>query len=384
MVGAKESAAPLSSQQIYVQMLKDKWEKEEDDARAKPAGPVHYENVRFDEIRTHGVGYYQFSKNETERQEQMELLNSLRDQTKEERNKRNAMKEKRDNLMAARLKKIKDRQRAKMGLPPEPEIEEDPSPDPKIPEENILKEVKTESIVKSPPPVREWDLGKDKMWESEKNYFRERRNERAAEFAPPSSYFSSNTVSAPKRKIHEEQRYSPPPQKKSLPQKLKKNKLGLQGKKNDDGKVTPEIRNDPVVVDLLTIPLPGKTPPTIDNDSEPEEKSTTTTEYQQLLPETTPSQMWNQPTSSSNFSTPLQIWGHPAATVDQYNATYVAAYNNQPQNLYPPNAASIVAPSQDTQISSSFVTQQTVQPAQPKPEILDRRFFKNVESLQNL
>ena len=49
-------------------------------------------------------------------------------QTKDERVKRNLMKEKRDNLMAARLKKIKDRQRAKMGLPPEPEIEEEPSP----------------------------------------------------------------------------------------------------------------------------------------------------------------------------------------------------------------------------------------------------------------
>lgn len=46
-------------------------------------------------------------------------------QTKDEREKRNQLKEKRDSLMAARLKKIKDRQRAKMGLPPEPETKDE-------------------------------------------------------------------------------------------------------------------------------------------------------------------------------------------------------------------------------------------------------------------
>lgn len=32
------------------------------------------------EIRNHGVGYYQFSTNEEERQEQMKTLDKLRDQ----------------------------------------------------------------------------------------------------------------------------------------------------------------------------------------------------------------------------------------------------------------------------------------------------------------
>ena len=36
--------------------------------------------INFSEIRSHGVGYYQFSKDQEERKEQMERLQELRQQ----------------------------------------------------------------------------------------------------------------------------------------------------------------------------------------------------------------------------------------------------------------------------------------------------------------
>ena len=47
-----------------------------------PVGPVHYQDVQNREVRTHGVGYYAFSKDEDKRAEQMNLLNKLREQVR--------------------------------------------------------------------------------------------------------------------------------------------------------------------------------------------------------------------------------------------------------------------------------------------------------------
>jgi hypothetical protein len=52
---AKELPDLLSSD-LYRQMLREKWEKEEKEAMDKPTGPVHYENIRFD-----GKSYQQLS-----------------------------------------------------------------------------------------------------------------------------------------------------------------------------------------------------------------------------------------------------------------------------------------------------------------------------------
>ena len=41
---------------------------------------IHIRFLNLSEVREHGVGYYQFSKEETERKQQMESLNKLREQ----------------------------------------------------------------------------------------------------------------------------------------------------------------------------------------------------------------------------------------------------------------------------------------------------------------
>lgn len=56
------------------------WEKEVEEELGldQPVGPTHYQSVQEGEIRSHGVGYYQFSQEEEERKKQMDMLDKLR------------------------------------------------------------------------------------------------------------------------------------------------------------------------------------------------------------------------------------------------------------------------------------------------------------------
>ncbi|KAJ0023324.1 hypothetical protein NQD34_003223 [Periophthalmus magnuspinnatus] len=54
----------------------------------KPVGLVHYEDIRAQEARELGVGYFAFSHDEEERRKQRDTLDMLRDQTTDQRNKR--------------------------------------------------------------------------------------------------------------------------------------------------------------------------------------------------------------------------------------------------------------------------------------------------------
>ena len=58
------------------------WEREAEEEleQDQPVGPVHYQELRAQEVRTHGAGYYAFSRDEEQRREQIGLLNKLRDQ----------------------------------------------------------------------------------------------------------------------------------------------------------------------------------------------------------------------------------------------------------------------------------------------------------------
>ena len=58
------------------------WEREAEEEleQDQPVGPVHYQELWAQEVRTHGAGYYAFSKDEEQRREQIGLLNKLREQ----------------------------------------------------------------------------------------------------------------------------------------------------------------------------------------------------------------------------------------------------------------------------------------------------------------
>lgn len=72
------------------------------------------------EHRAHGVGFYQFSKDEEERQREMEKLKTIRESTKANREAKEKLKEKRKGQLAARLEKVRQRRLAQGKPVPEP------------------------------------------------------------------------------------------------------------------------------------------------------------------------------------------------------------------------------------------------------------------------
>lgn len=77
------------------------------------------------EARTHGVGYYSFSQDESERTVQQEALKKLREETEKNQKVALSVKERRDQLMKQRVAAAKRRKRLQMGLPPDAEEEEE-------------------------------------------------------------------------------------------------------------------------------------------------------------------------------------------------------------------------------------------------------------------
>lgn len=70
------------------------------------------------EARQHGVGFYSFSKDEEERAKQMEELERIRKQTEMARAQTTQTSSDKQSALEVRLKKVRDRKRQKLGLPP--------------------------------------------------------------------------------------------------------------------------------------------------------------------------------------------------------------------------------------------------------------------------
>ncbi|CAG8467480.1 22368_t:CDS:2 [Racocetra persica] len=71
----------------------------------KNGGPLHYDETK--EIRTKGVGFYRFSKDELEREEQMRALKEMRLETETKRSSHQSIKEKRKAQLDARMAMIR-------------------------------------------------------------------------------------------------------------------------------------------------------------------------------------------------------------------------------------------------------------------------------------
>ncbi|KAF0427071.1 hypothetical protein F8M41_006119 [Gigaspora margarita] len=71
----------------------------------KNGGPIHYDETK--EIRTKGVGFYRFSKDELEREEQMRALKEMRLETEAKRTNYQSIKEKRKAQLDARMAMIR-------------------------------------------------------------------------------------------------------------------------------------------------------------------------------------------------------------------------------------------------------------------------------------
>ncbi|KAK9302392.1 hypothetical protein QLX08_005638 [Tetragonisca angustula] len=98
-----------------IEIMRRKWEEQTQKLADKVN--IHYQDILFDEARTHGVGYYAFSQDEEERVKQQENLFNLRKETERKQREINELKELRQKMEHNRLKAAKIRQRIRAGLP---------------------------------------------------------------------------------------------------------------------------------------------------------------------------------------------------------------------------------------------------------------------------
>lgn len=196
----RETVPNLVPINMLPEIQRQNWEKLELENMEKE-GPIHYADIQHNEVRTHGVGFYKFDKDEKARQEQMEQLVNLREQTKEERSKSERIKEKRKATLAARLAKVKQRKRQKLGLSDTEEENIEKDNDDKLAEQ---KKVEPEPLTRDDSwrtkiqSTREWDRGKQvPVVQSEEAWLEKQRAERDSEFAPPTFYYEERTVQKP-------------------------------------------------------------------------------------------------------------------------------------------------------------------------------------------
>ncbi|NXI40374.1 CC174 protein, partial [Galbula dea] len=193
----------LLSEDMRRELQRQQWEKEEEEALRKPMGPIHYEDIRENEARQLGVGYFAFSRDKELRNKQRATLDMLREQTLDQRTKREQLKEKRKAALDARLSKLRARKVKKLreaGLEEEAQKLENgelkaAAEEPEAPKVTAASR-KVEVVIQERrdtkpgvPYVREWDKGKELMFGQWSRKQEELRDDRDPEFAPPSDYF---------------------------------------------------------------------------------------------------------------------------------------------------------------------------------------------------
>ena len=227
---------------------------DDDDEHAKEGkqhGPTHYQNVQHNEIRDHGVAYYAFDQNEQKRQEQMHLLNSLREQTVNQKQARQKLKEKRKSMMRERLMKIAQRKGIKINALPSESSSSSSSEDEVNTKEDVEWAKTTDDGMMQPErpvhepraKIREWDIGKDQLEKSyqqqrstptrfrHEDYIENRRNERLKEFAPPSTYSIQNS-----KDLKHDLKYNKKTKNKDQNKTIEKVKVNFETSLNDDNK----------------------------------------------------------------------------------------------------------------------------------------------------
>ena len=220
--GLRKEEPDLLSADMRMDMLRQKWEQQELENLTKDS--LHYSDVRYDEARSHGAGFYNFSGEENKRIQEQKTLRKLHEETDEMRRLRERKAEKRKKDMSDRIKKIKAKRREKLGLPPESDSESDNEGEGKgegsdeddDQAEDISKSVmeglkmfrrnneemerqKNQAIREATSQARSWDrdketedddLGRSREWKvmNQDQWNSQKREERNPDFAPPSAY----------------------------------------------------------------------------------------------------------------------------------------------------------------------------------------------------
>lgn len=219
LVVSNDANAADASSKIYEQ--RHQWVQKEKDNNDRDE--IHYQDVFFDEARTHGVGYYAFSADKSERQKQQSALDIEREKTLSAQHRRELTKTNRQKIVFDRMFQAKNRQRTRLGLPlltmeefksmqseaiNPLEINEPNADVPK--KSNTINEEELKSLEeKRRQHLRPWDIGKnekdfekaadanktediqwtyksEKLPMSQHEWNESKRIERNPQFAPPS------------------------------------------------------------------------------------------------------------------------------------------------------------------------------------------------------
>lgn len=246
-----------------IEIMRRKWE--EQTKKLADKVNIHYQDVLFDEARTHGVGYYAFSQSEEERMKQQENLFNLRKETEQKQKEIKELKELREKIEYNRLKAARIRQRIRAGLPidtTEEEFKQEnddrSSQVESIPNQQIVKEKLNEVKDDNTKEVNEEDkedkedkikalgelLGKRTHWYemSQEEWVHKCRKIRVNEFGPVYDNFKSGGYLDSKNTVE-----------------LSTNQ---EHKKSDSNQIY--IQNHEIDIDSYDIPLP---PPVVKNDS---------------------------------------------------------------------------------------------------------------------
>nr|XP_009860618.1 coiled-coil domain-containing protein 174-like [Ciona intestinalis] len=193
--GKGASGRTLMSEDMRREEEREQWEEEE---RSKmEEGPLHYENLRDGEVRELGVGYYSFSGDAGMREEQMRRLGRMREETEEMKRRNKEKKEKQKSALETRLEKVRQRRVKKLldqGREIPQSLKEPVKLEREVEEEEPAAPVEEDVAVVTTSGTREWDEGKGDVWSPAQpkkppTNWKDPREERLDEFAPPSSYF---------------------------------------------------------------------------------------------------------------------------------------------------------------------------------------------------
>ncbi|RZF40895.1 hypothetical protein LSTR_LSTR015051 [Laodelphax striatellus] len=204
----KREAPAAAPPPPHIEAMRRQWRIQEEKLLEK--NNVHYEDLLFNEARTHGVGYYAFSTDETERARQMLELERRRAETLRHQGDAEGLRARRDAQLKARLQAAKARNRQRMGLPPlAPGEQQEQSKDDVVlvekPEEKTDDETSKkdglEAALKRAAHIRPWDAEKlglkivggadQPAVMSQSEWVDMKREERISEFAPPEMYNQS-------------------------------------------------------------------------------------------------------------------------------------------------------------------------------------------------
>ncbi|XP_068209491.1 coiled-coil domain-containing protein 174-like [Palaemon carinicauda] len=194
----------LISGEKHREKLREQWELEAEVNAFKK--DVHYQDVMYNEARQHGTGYMKFSKDEKERKAQMDMLKEMHEEARRSEHTKKIVESKKQKLLKARLEKVRQRKRLKLGLPikdddklktPPVSEDEDEMIGPPVSSSqqdkgtsDIIKE--ETNLVENKHKVREWDIMKSRDGGfsslSQEEWINRQRKERVDEFGPPTEY----------------------------------------------------------------------------------------------------------------------------------------------------------------------------------------------------